>query len=158
MFTITRKRFLQLLLLLPVVAPVLSLPLGLLPALSFVPFVLGFLIKEGWIFYLPFCIVVVLLTEVIKSTRKIIWLYIFSPFVFLMVFYLGINLLKYVNLYERYFNYNFGSMYGTFFIIILVCYFYVGLGKFLYDLFLESKYLKNQDVAAMRPTIGRYDV
>lgn len=63
-----------------------------------------------------------------------------------------------MNLYEKYFNYNFGNIYGTFFIIILVCYFYVGLGKFLYDLFLESKYLKNQDVAAMRPTIGRYDV
>lgn len=142
MVTITEKRFLQLLLLLPVVAPVVLFPLSVVPPLSFVPFVLGLLIYEGWIFYLPFCIVVIALTATMQSTRNIVKLYIVSPFIFSLIFYFGIKLLKYFNSYEEYFGYNFGNIYGAFFITILICYFYVGLGKLLYKLFLKSKYLR----------------
>ncbi|MBT0570363.1 hypothetical protein KIK84_08490 [Curvibacter sp. CHRR-16] len=142
MVTITEKRFLQLLLLLPVITPVVSLPLGVAPLFSFVPFILGLLIYDGWIFYLPFCVTIIALTARMQSTRNIVKLYIFSPFIFAFIFYFGIKLLKHFNLYEEYFGYNFGNVYGVIFITILICYFYIGLGKLLYELFLNSKYLR----------------
>jgi hypothetical protein len=142
MITITEKRFLQLLVLLPVLVPIVSLPLFVVPFLSLIPVILLFSIWEGWVQYLLFCMIAIPITAAMQSTKSIIKFYFYSPLIFAIVFYLSVEFIKYINSSEEYVGYHFGNIYGVIFIVVLICYFYVGVGTFLHELFLQSKYLK----------------
>jgi hypothetical protein len=75
----TEKRFLQLLVLLPVLAPVISIPLFIVPFLSWTPVIFYFALLDGWPQYLVFCIIVIPIVAIIQSTKNIVNFIFLAP-------------------------------------------------------------------------------